>query len=165
MLYVLITIIASFFVSSLFGYLVHRMLHQTWAGILHQKHMTHHITLYPPSDYLSEEYRYAGKDNTTITFAIAAIPVVAAPIILGLIGWISLPLVLISLTIMGLMGFLHSYLHDAFHIKNHWLNKVPIINNMFLRWNILHYYHHIDMSSNFGIFVFHWDYVFFTFKK
>ncbi len=162
MLAILLTILVSFFASSLFGYVVHRSLHQPWAGKLNQKHMTHHLTLYPATDYLSDKYRDAGGDNTVIIFSIAAIPVVATPIVLGLLGILPLALVITSLVVMGIMGFLHSYLHDSFHIRNHFLTRVPVIRTLFASWNRLHYLHHIDMQTNFGIFLFHWDHVFKT---
>jgi sterol desaturase/sphingolipid hydroxylase (fatty acid hydroxylase superfamily) len=165
MLAIILTALAAFFVSSLFGYVVHRSLHQPWSGKLNRKHMTHHLTLYPSTDYLSDKYRDAGGDNTVIIFAIAAIPVVASPIVLGLLGVLSLPLVITALIIMGIMGFLHSYLHDSFHIRNHFLTRIPGIRVIFAYWNRLHYLHHIDMQKNFGIFLFHWDHVFQTFWK
>lgn len=165
MIAILITALVAFFVSSLFAYVVHWSLHQQWTGRLNQKHMTHHLILYPPSDYSSDKYRVAGVDNTVITFTIAAIPLVAAPIILGVLGILPLSLVITTLVMMGLMGFLHNYLHDAFHIKNHFLNHVPVLGNIFAYWNRLHYLHHVDMQKNFGIFLFHWDHVFRTYWK
>jgi sterol desaturase/sphingolipid hydroxylase (fatty acid hydroxylase superfamily) len=152
MLAIFLTALVAFFISSLFGYVVHRSLHQKWTGRLNQKHMTHHLILYPPTDYLSEKYRQAGADNTVVTFTIAAIPLVLIPILLGVLGILPLPLVITALIVMGLMGFFHDYLHDSFHIKNHFLNR-------------LHYLHHIDMQKNFGIFLFHWDHVFKTYWK
>lgn len=165
MLAILITAFIAFFISSLFGYVVHRSLHQPWMGKLNQKHMTHHLTLYPPTDYLSDKYRDAGKDNTVIIFSIAAIPLVAIPIVLGIFGILSLSLVITTLVVMGIMGFLHSYLHDSFHIRNHFLTRIPVVRDIFDYWVKLHYLHHVDMQKNFGIFLFHWDHVFRTFWK
>lgn len=156
---IILTALIAFFVSSLFGYVVHRSLHSEWTGPLNKKHMTHHLLLYPPTDYLSDKYREAGKDNTLYIFGAAAIPLVATPIVLGVMGVLALPLVITALVVMGLMGFLHSYLHDSFHIRNHWLYKVPVIGKWFSRWVHLHYLHHVDMQTNFGIFLFHWDHV------
>jgi sterol desaturase/sphingolipid hydroxylase (fatty acid hydroxylase superfamily) len=164
MLAIFLTILITFFVCSLFGYVVHRSLHQKWTGSLNQSHMTHHLKLYPPTDYFSDVYRDAGKDDTFKTFAVAAVPVVATPIVLGVTGVLSLPLVITALIVMGLMGFLHSYIHDSFHIRNHFLTRVPVVKDLFQRWNALHYLHHVDMQTNFGIFAFHWDHVFGTFR-
>lgn len=165
MVAILITALVAFFISSLFGYAVHRALHQSWTGRLNVKHMTHHLTLYPPTNYKSEAYRSAGSDNTVITFTIAALPLVAAPIILGIFGILPLPLVITVLIVMGLMGYLHDYIHDSFHIQNHFLSRAPGFRNIFAYWNRLHFLHHVDMQKNFGIFLFHWDHVFKTYWK
>jgi sterol desaturase/sphingolipid hydroxylase (fatty acid hydroxylase superfamily) len=114
---------------------------------------------------LSDKYREAGSDNTVVTFTIAAIPLVAAPIILGYFGILPLSLSVTALVVMGMMGFLHDYLHNCFHIKNHFLNRIPVVRVIFGYWNKLHYLHHVDMQKNFGIFLFHWDHVFKTFWK
>jgi Fatty acid hydroxylase superfamily len=159
MLAIFLTIIITFFVSSLFGYVVHKSLHQEWTGRLNDAHMTHHIRLYPPDDYVSDKYRNAGKDNTVKIFAIAALPLVAAPIVLGVFHILPLALVIAALMVMVVMSFLHSYLHDAFHIRNHWLLRVPLIGRLFARWVNLHWLHHVDMSTNYGIFLFHWDHL------
>lgn len=127
--------------------------------------MTHHLRLYPPSDYVSDKYRNAGKDNTLFIFGAAAIPVVALPIILGIFHILSLALVITSLTIMVIMSLLHSYLHDAFHIKNHWLFSIPVIGKLFARWVHIHWLHHVDMNTNYGIFLFHWDHLLGTYWK
>lgn len=165
MIAVLITAVISFFVSSLFAYVVHWSLHQQWTGRLNQKHMAHHLVLYPPTDYTSDVYRHAGKDNTVRTFTIAALPLIATPIVLGALGILPLSLVLTVLIVMGIMGFTHNYIHDAFHIRNHFLGRIPGFRDIFAYWNRLHYLHHIDMQKNFGIFLFHWDHVFRTFWK
>jgi sterol desaturase/sphingolipid hydroxylase (fatty acid hydroxylase superfamily) len=162
---VLFTILISFFVSTLFGYVVHWALHQTWTGKLNRSHMTHHLTLYPPDDYQSDVYRYAGKDNTVRIFAVFAIPIVLCPIVLGVLGILPLTLVVVAITMMALMSVSHNYLHDAFHIRNHFLARIPVVKDIFAGWNHLHYLHHVDMSKNYGIFLFHWDHVFRTFWK
>lgn len=165
MLPILVTALIAFLISGLFGYVVHRSLHSSWTGRLNQKHMTHHLTLYPPSDYLSDEYRSPGKDNTTRIFALAAVPLVATPIILVFLGILPISLAITTIVVMLTMGFLHDYLHDAFHIRNHLLTRIPVIKGIFAHWGELHYLHHVDMQKNFGIFLFHWDYLFGTFWK
>lgn len=157
---ILITLVA----STLFGHVVHWSLHQSWMGRFNTAHMTHHLKLYPPGDYSSDEYRSAGKDASTRFFAVAALPLILAPLILLLVGFISWPVALVILFVEGAIGFLHNYMHDAFHINNHWLNKIPVINRSFDRWNKIHYIHHIDMSKNYGIFTFFWDRLFGTYQ-
>ena len=157
MLSILITALITFLVASLFGYVVHKSLHQSWTGILHEKHMTHHLKMYPPEDYLSDKYRSAGADNTLFIFGIAAIPLVAIPIILGIFHILPWSLMITSLLVMGVMSFLHSYLHDSFHIRNHWLYHVPVVKHWFSWWVYLHWLHHQNMETNYGIFLFFLD--------
>lgn len=165
MLFTLLTALITCIIVSFFGYVIHWMLHQPWAGFFNSSHMTHHTKLYPPEDFFSDTYRSAGKDSTVILFAIAAVPLVLAPLVLGFFGLLSWSLVITVLVVEGLMGYAHNYLHDAFHIKNHLLTKIPVINKLFDKWVKLHYLHHVDMSKNFGIFTFHWDKVFKTFLE
>jgi hypothetical protein len=160
-----LTILISFFVTSLFGHVVHWALHQSWTGRVNMSHMTHHLKLYPPEDYLSEIYRNAGKDSTPKFFAIAALPLILAPIVLWLCGILPGVLAVTVLVVEGVMGFLHDYLHDAFHIKNHLLTRIPGVKVIFDRWVKIHYLHHVDMGKNYGIFTFHWDRLFGTFWK
>lgn len=160
---ILLTALITFLVSALFGYVVHWSLHQPWTGRFNNSHMTHHLTLYPPTDYLSDKYRNAGKDNTLFTFAVAAIPVVALPIVLGVIGILPIALVITAEVVMIVMSFLHSYLHDSFHIRSHWLTRIPVIRKPFNRWVHLHWLHHVDMQTNFGIFAFFLDKLFQTY--
>lgn len=157
---VLLTVLLTFVVSSLFGYVVHWSLHQAWSGRFNQSHMTHHLRLYPITDYLSDTYREAGKDNTFFIFAAAAVPLVALPVLLWWLGIMPLVLMLIAVGEMLLLGFLHEYIHTSFHIRGHWMNKLAA----FRRWNALHFLHHQDMSTNFGIFTYWLDRVFGTFK-
>lgn len=156
MLSIFLTILITYIVVSLFGYFVHKALHQEWAGRWNTSHMAHHVKLYPPGDFLSDKYRDAGKDDTFWTFALVSIPVILTPIILGLLG-LPLLLVAISVTEMLLIGFLNNYIHDCLHIKNHWMTRVPGLRHLFQKWRNLHELHHIDMQKNFGIFAFHWD--------
>lgn len=161
----LLTILISYIITSLFGYVIHWSLHQTWAGQFNNAHMTHHLKLYPPEDFTSEVYRNAGKDSTPKFFAMAAIPLILCPIVLGLLGILSWPLAITVLVVEAAMGFFHDYLHDAFHIKNHFLTRIPVVRDIFQKWIDLHYLHHVDMGKNYGIFVFHWDRIFGTFWK
>ena len=161
---IFLAFLITFFVASLFGYVVHRILHQKWSRRLYQAHMTHHIKLYPPTDFSSEKYRDSGKDSTPKFFMLAGLPLIIIPIILYLFNWVSSPVFITILTVEILIGFLNDYLHDAFHIKNFWLHKVPYIGLWFSSLTRLHYFHHVDMGSNYGIFSFIWDRIFQTFR-
>jgi len=159
-----IVVFITYIIASLFGYVVHWALHQTWMGSINQAHMTHHQKLYPPEDFLSDSYRKAEKDSSPKFFAVAAIPLIVAPIILFVVGILPFYLLLTVLMVEGLMGFFHDYLHDAFHIRNHWLTRAPGVQVIFHGWSRLHYLHHVRMESNYGIFFFVWDRMFSTFR-
>ncbi len=164
MLYFFLTVLITYVIVTLFGFIVHWSLHQPWVGKLNDAHMTHHLTLYPPEDFVSEKYRSAGKDSTVWTFALASIPLVAFPIVLALLGILSWHLAITVVVVELSLGFLHDYVHNAFHIKDHWMGRVPVLKDIFQVWVKLHYLHHVDMSKNYGIFTFHWDRVFRTFS-
>lgn len=161
MIEAIIAIIITYFIVSLFGYVAHLALHQKWMGRFNSAHMTHHLKLYPPNDFTSDKYRRAGNDSTVKFFVIASLPMIITPIILYFCGILTLSSLIVVLVVEGLMGYLNNYLHDAFHITNHWLIGLPIFD----RWVKLHYIHHINMSANFGIFSFIWDRFFLTIEK
>lgn len=154
-------LLAVFILVNLFGYVAHKCLHQSWTGRFNQAHMTHHLKLYPSTDFFSEEYRDPGRDNTVIIFGMASLPILALPIIFYFLGFLSSSLMIIALVEMLFLGWLHNYLHDAFHISNHWLNRF----NLFKHWVRLHYQHHVNMQTNFGIFSFILDKLFGTFSN
>jgi len=158
-------IIFGYFIISLLGYFIHWSFHQKWTGQFHNSHMVHHLELYPPTDYMSDKYRYAGKDNTTKLFIILAIPLVILLISLMFFKIISLKILIILLLELLIIGGLNNYMHDSFHINNHWLGKIPFIKTWFNNLNNLHYRHHIEMEFNYGIFAFHFDKLFKTFKR
>lgn len=158
MMLLLLTIVMSFIVSSLFGYTVHWILHRPWSKALYRMHLRHH-TLYTAEDYLSDIYRSAGRDNTFFIFAAAAIPLVMLPIVLWWLNIMPLALMLVAVGEMLLLGFLHEYIHTAFHIRWHWMNRLAA----FRRWNKLHFLHHQDIGTNYGIFWFGLDRLFGTF--
>lgn len=160
---VVLTVIVTYVVASLFGYVMHRFLHSSKSGFLNVAHMTHHRLLYPPDDYLSDTYRKAGRDSTPKYFALGAVPMVLLPIVLGLCGVLNWTVVVTAMLTLGLMGFLHDYLHDAFHVRNHRLTRVPLLNMFFNRWVMLHFQHHVNMDSNYGIFTYWLDRLFGTF--
>lgn len=156
----ILTSIIAFLVTTLFGQIVHWTLHQRWSGSLNKSHMTHHLALYPVSSYRSETYRDPGKDSTVKIFALAALPLLAAPILLCCLGKISVFLTLWALAEMLTLGWLHDSIHDSFHLYKTFWSKLP----WYKGWAKLHYLHHVDMQKNFGIFTFFWDRVFGTLK-
>lgn len=157
--FILISILV-FFATTLFGHVTHWSLHQKFTGRLNKSHMTHHLILYPISNYMSNQYRDAGKDNTVRIFALASVPMLSIPILLLLFGKISLFIALWSMVEMIILGLLHDTIHDSFHLHKSIWKKFP----GYKRWGKYHYLHHVDMQKNFGIFNFFWDRVFRTIK-
>lgn len=161
MLVTLILLVAVFVGVTLFGYGVHWAIHQPFMGRFNKSHMTHHEVLYPSGKFFSEKYLDAGKDNTTYTFLIAGAPIVLFPFLLWFLGVISLFSLVLIIAEIAVVGYLHDYLHAAFHVQGHWLHKVPGFDKL----TKLHEVHHDDMSKNFGIYLFAWDKLFKTFKE
>ncbi len=157
----LITIIGTTF----FGYWAHKALHLKILSLFSKSHTVHHDKLYPVTDFKSDKYRSAGKDSTVIFFAIASLPVLAIPCVLGLFGVLSLAQTVFTLALMLFVGWSHDYVHAAFHLNKHWLNDVPVIKNYFQKLEKLHYLHHVDDTKNFGILTFIWDKLFSTMKE
>lgn len=165
MIDILLTIAITNILLSLFGYLAHKSLHQTWAGRFSKSHMTHHNVLYPPDNYLSDSYRSAGGDSTLFTFMKISLPLIIIPIIAYFTGILSLLLTVIILIEMAVFAAINDYLHDSFHIRNHFLTRIPIIKAIFNRLVMLHLQHHLDMDTNYGIYSFIWDRVFGTYTN
>lgn len=142
------------------GYLVHKLFHQRWAGFTAKSHLIHHTEKYPPTDLISDKYRAAGKNTTVLLF----IPVILAALgftaLLGYLGVLSIFYSVLGVAEILVISVAHNALHDAFHVRESWLHKVP----GFKRMQDLHFEHHFNMGSNFGIFDFTWDKVFKTYS-
>lgn len=160
MLLTLFLLTLTFFVTTLFGYGAHWALHQKWFGKFHQSHMTHHLKLYPATDFFSESYRNAGKDSTFWFFLFAGAPLVAVPIVLFFFGKLGLIATLLIVAEAVVIGLFNNWLHDAFHLKDHWLNFF----GWFKKLVKLHMTHHVNMEKNYGIFFFLWDKLFKTMR-
>jgi sterol desaturase/sphingolipid hydroxylase (fatty acid hydroxylase superfamily) len=154
--------IFTFLLTCFFGYAFHRFLHTPRAGRWYRNHLAHHQKLYPAHDFTSDKYRDAGKDDSTIIFVMGGAPLLLLPIVLWLCGvfgiWLALGLVVEILLIGGINGFLH----DSFHITNHWIGKIG--GKGYNKLVELHYFHHLDMRTNFSIFMFLFDRLFRTYK-
>lgn len=161
MLLLLLTFLVASCATTLFGYVAHLLLHQPWMGRFNQAHLTHHDKLYPPSDFFSDTYRSAGKDNSVILFAILGIPLLLIPVLLFYFKAIGLFTMLFAMASMIGIGLLHDRVHDSFHLNNHWLKILPF----YRKWLDLHYQHHVNVKTNYGIFLFVWDKLFKTYKE
>ena len=160
MIVLLISLVLGFMATNLFGFVVHFVLHRKESKSFNQSHMIHHEKLYPPEDFFSEIYREAGQDATPKFFVIAALPMLLSVVMFWLLGVISLFVCVAVMLEMIAIGVIDNYLHDAFHIRNHWLSRAPLIGNWYNNLVKYHYLHHCDMKMNYGIFNFMWDRIF-----
>ena len=172
---VLESVICSCLVAELAGYWLHRLLHSDKLPFLSRSHMVHHLLLYGPMQPMRAE-RY--KDATRGRFS------------LGNVGleWLA-PSALVLAFCWGIMFLFHvrpvyqvivlgnlvawpfftfSFLHDAMHLRDFWMARMPLINHWFRRARRLHDIHHhsVDgtghMDANFGIGFFLFDRIFRT---
>jgi len=155
------TSLLTFVVGGFLGWAVHRALHSKRLGPLHTAHMTHHNVLYPPEDYLSETYRSAGGHGGVflffpfiLIFVIAVCSFIAA---IGLPMWVALTFVVEA----ALISWTNNYLHDQFHVSTHRMWQWAWFRHL----SDLHFAHHVDQSTNYGIFWFGWDRVLGTYKR
>jgi hypothetical protein len=118
--------------------------------------MTHHLELYPPQDFLSDSYRSPGADSTMWRFLVAGVALAALFLWLAPL-WLALPV----MANLAVIGFVNSYVHDATHIRGHWLERFTI----YKKWRALHFEHHLDMGTNYGIVTFLTDRVMRTFRS
>lgn len=156
MLAIVLTLIIGWFVGDFLGYVIHKFFHSPLSGRLYKSHMVHHLELYPTSDFFSRTYRSPGKDSTVISFSlfIAAISILMFFLLPAKIATI--------LTIeFIIIGLINNYIHDIIHIRPNRLTGAK----WFERATKLHYRHHKQMDTNFGIFTFGWDKLFKTYHK
>lgn len=154
-----VALLFTLIILTFLGYAFHMMFHQPWSGHFYKAHMNHHLKQYPATDFYSDTYRYAGRDNTVWLFGLVFAPLVITMIVLTATGAISLFLGLSILAEMGIIGWLNNSLHDSFHLRNTFWEKF----SFFDRLRKLHYQHHVNMSTNYGIFSFVWDKIFGTY--
>lgn len=143
------------------GYVFHLIFHKPWSGKFFKSHMNHHLKQYPSTDFYSSKYRDAGKDNTVWLFAAVFAPIILTIIILIMINVIPLFMGLMSLAEMFFIGWLNNSMHDGFHVENSVWHKFWF----FKKLEKLHYQHHVDMNTNYGIFSFVWDKILGTFQN
>lgn len=154
-------VIGTFFGTCLLGWLVHWSFHQKWSGFFYRGHYNHHFKQYPSNDMFSDIYRSAGLDSSGIWMPVIFSPLIGLLIYGMIVGWLSWVMGLMILATALITGWLHSYIHDATHLKKHWLQIIPWFANLVE----LHIQHHRNINSNLGIFFFGFDRLFNTFEK
>ena len=158
----ILVLLVSVLLASVFGHGIHWMLHQRWAGPAYRGHMEHHLELYPPSSLTSKAYKPAKwYHRGPVLFTPGFVIILAAT--WGLTSVLTMPLwVTVTFGVVMLVyGFGNDWIHDSFHITDHWLNRYA----WYGRLRELHYIHHRNMRRNFGIANFTWDRVLGTFRE
>lgn len=146
-------------VGTLAGWAGHWALHRAWSGPLFRAHLRHHM-LYPPSDFESVRYRDAGWRSSVFSLGtvvgVVVLATLAAARHLGF-GWGE---VAASAVFAIVLGWANNYVHDAFHLKQHWLRRFEA----FRRLQALHRIHHRHVRKNLGIIWMDWDRAFGTLR-
>lgn len=158
MSFVVLTLISVVVVSCV-GNLFHRLLHVPKMGRFHRAHMQHHLELYPVHDLTSEIYREADVTKRG-TFLFAPALIVVASIVSSVAYLLDRRLVVcvVVFSVFVSYGLLNEYVHDSFHLRRHYLQRFVL----YRRLRRGHFFHHVDMSKNFGIVERIWDRVFGT---
>ena len=148
-----------FLLVELIGYLWHRFVNHL--GILSDKirvtHYCHHEEIYPYDDMISDEYK-TSHDTwpwfiPLIIFGYMPLYIVYKRYKLDYNLYISY---LIQITTHI---YIISYIHDSYHVKDHWLNQYE----WYTENKKYHYIHHLD-NKNYGITTYIFDHLFGTFS-
>lgn len=136
---VALTVACSIVGTEAVGYAVHRLAHKSWTRLLYRSHLRHHA-VYPPADYLSDEYR-VGPSFARWYMVLG--------LVFGTLALVFLPLYLAVVTIVTIssVGFVEDYAHGAFHIRGHWLENFE----RFKRLRESHRVHHANVRKNLAI--------------
>lgn len=151
---ILLSVAGSFLMTELMGYAIHRAAHSRWSGPLYRAHLQHHL-VYPAKDFLSDEYR-KGESSFIRWF----IPVI---IVFCVTHWALLPwfdALTCNVTVLA-VALWNSYIHDAFHIRGHWLERF----RFFRKQRIMHRIHHANVHRNISMYLYVFDKVFGTLKR
>lgn len=150
----LLTILATYYFSTLAQTYLHYLMGHRWGGSLFVKnHITCHHAHYVRDHLTSKKYIPDEKNNT---------PYLMVPFgIIYPFVYLFLPrdLFLVSLVTVILIFIAHIYLHGHYHLEDTWLNRFA----WFRRKQQLHFIHHRKMGTNFGVIEFFWDKLFGTY--
>ncbi len=172
---VLESVICSCLVAEFAGYWLHRLLHSDKLPFLSRNHMAHHLLLYGPTQPMRAE---SYKDATHGRFSLGNVGLewLAPSAVLLIVCWgvmfvFRVPLIYQVIVLANLVAwpfFTFSFLHDAMHLRDAWITRLPLVNVWFRRARRLHDIHHHSlnnagrMNTNFGIGFFLFDRIFRT---
>ena len=95
-------------------------------------------------------------------FFFVPISVLAVAGYVAALYWVSAPwwIYVVFLIESALIGGLNEYIHQAYHVSNHWLDRYSWFRSVRAK----HWAHHLNLKRNYGIFWFGWDRIFRTMK-
>jgi sterol desaturase/sphingolipid hydroxylase (fatty acid hydroxylase superfamily) len=157
---IIITILVTVVLVELFGYIWHRFsAHLGYAGdTIRTPHYEHHEVYYPYTDMEAEEYRIKGLFNGDSWPWF--VPITLFIMGLGMLWYMNRvdTTIFIIMTITLLVHvYVISYIHDSYHITNHWLNQFSWYKKNKIYHNLHHYY-----NCNYGISNYSMDFLFGT---
>lgn len=175
---IILTVLFAIVFTEVVGYFLHRLLHSERVPWLSRSHMIHHLKDYGPLDPMRGDQYLSGARNRTAVVGIGLewiIPslliyavMIGGMTLLGLSIWKQAIAVGIS---MGWAYLMLNYFHDAMHIKDFWMLRIPLLSWWFRRARRRHDIHHKHLSNvgkmnkNFGICFFLMDRIFGTLEK
>ncbi len=169
----LLTVAVSIVYTEFIGYWLHILLHSERVPSLSRAHMLHHLRDYGPKKPMHREKYISSADGRTNFLGIGMEWFVPSMVIivftLTLLNILGVPLVYqFTFTATGILWgyFMFGYMHDAMHLRDFWMLKVPFLKKWFLSVRKLHDFHHLQISDdgrmlkNYGICFFWFDRIF-----
>lgn len=157
---IFVTILLTALSVEIFGYFWHKFVaHNGLAGnTIRKTHYEHHEVYYPFDDMESDVYRVDGLlKGDSWPWLIPVFMVVIS------VSWMRYKKYIGNLVYFLIVGWvachvlLISYIHDSYHVRNHWLNKYNWYRKNKHYHNLHHYY-----NCNYGISNYSMDYLFGT---
>jgi sterol desaturase/sphingolipid hydroxylase (fatty acid hydroxylase superfamily) len=172
---VLESVICSCLVAEFAGYWLHRLLHSEKFPLLSRNHMANHLILYGPTQPMRAD---SYKDATHGRFSLGNVGLewLAPSAALLIVCWgalfvLRIPLIYQVIVLGSLVVwpfFTFSFLHDAMHLRDARMARLPLVKVWFRRARRLHDIDHHSlnnagrMNTNFGIGFFVFDRIFHT---
>lgn len=152
-------IVGTLLVGTFAGWAAHLALHVMKIKLFTRYHAAHH-KLYPSTKFRSKKYVGPAFDPAslfiTATVTVALFIFMATFIVVNASMTAYIAVVLIGLSV----GWVHDYVHKAFHTEDHWLDRFKSFRSI----RDLHCVHHGDARVNYGIVTYAWDKLFKRFK-
>jgi len=150
-----LTAICTFLFVEVVGFSVHRFAHSPKSGKLFRDHLHHHAHAYPPSRYQTE--KYLGDLKTSFLPVFVPVFVLFNLAAAAMLPW---PCYLAFFVVSSVFSLANNYLHDSFHISNHWLRRF----GWYGRMASIHRVHHENVKKNLGIYWYGLDRLFGSYR-